>query len=57
MVYDVDSKDLNDAIRGLRSLVSITDPSDGDILTRCRRQRVERLALIDEAVSKTVSYQ
>lgn len=54
VVYQVDNKDLANSIRALRALVSKEDMSGDEILARCRQQRIERLTLIDNAVSRTV---
>ncbi|KAI0757264.1 hypothetical protein C8Q80DRAFT_1132754 [Daedaleopsis nitida] len=53
IVYQVDNKDLANAIRGLRVLVSKEDISGDEILARCRQQRIQRLTLIDNAISRT----
>ena len=55
MVYQVDNKELADAVRDLRSLVGEADSSRDGVLVRCRTQRVERITIVDEAISQTVS--
>ena len=55
MVYQVENKDLADAIRDLRSLVGQADSSRDEVLARCRTQRVERITIVDKAISQTVS--
>ena len=55
MVYQVENKELADAVRDLRSLVGQADTSCDEVLARCRTQRVERITIVDKAISQTVS--
>ena len=54
VVYDVENKDLTVAIHNLKSLVSRENSSEDKILTRCTQQRIERIALMDQAILQTV---
>ena len=55
IVYDVESKDLATAARAMRAIVSTADSANDDVLARCRKQRVDRVVLMNEATEKTVN--
>lgn len=53
-MYEVENADLAAANQALRSLVGRTSSSPDDLLERCKKQRVERIALTDKAIVETV---
>ncbi|KAI1797633.1 hypothetical protein LXA43DRAFT_1126323 [Ganoderma leucocontextum] len=53
VVYQVENADLAIANQNLRSLVERAGSSRDDVSERCKKQRVERIALTDKATTET----
>ena len=53
VVYDIENDDLDAAAHALKSLVPVSAQED-DVTTKCRKQRLDRVSRMDQAVSQTV---